>query len=119
MKFIDKLLGRKEVEPAGRKARPAGQRPAPRKRTAVPETPPASSAQKEKNPFLDSDFAGLEIANDAKDSADPYSTNSWEYDRNDEARRLKAKEHGIVRLEDPPENFNPYDTGVFRGAWKD
>jgi hypothetical protein len=74
---------------------------------------------REKNPFLDSDFAGLEIASDPlPESADPYSTNSWRYDRNDEARRSKAKEYG-VHIDEPPEDFNPYDTGVFRGAWKD
>ncbi len=116
-KFLDKLLGRKKPAVA---ARSAAQRPAPARRMAPPVRPKRPVRRTRHSDFLDDEIGGIELAQEKHtEEGNPYATGKWSLDKNDEARKLKAKEHGIISLEDPPEDFNPYDTGIFRGAWKD
>ena len=119
MKFLKSLLGKKETKGPELKFKPPEQRPAPRRRVAVTEVESAP-AKKEKNPFLDTDFDDMELVNDVTPARiDPYSSNSWKYEKDAESRKLKTLHIGKQTEKDKDQDFNPYDTGVFRRGWKD
>ncbi len=111
LKFLDKLFGKKPPAAPKVQARPAVRR--------VTARPPRKRAVDD-SPFLKDGYANMELAREGgSEEGNPYATGKWRLDQNDEERKSKAREHGIINLEDAPEDFNPYDTGVFRGAWKD
>ena len=118
MKFIKNLLGQTDDKPKW-DIKPQDERPAPRRRAeAVVEC--AAPPKKEKNPFLDDDFEDMEIINEtAPAKVDPYASNTWKIDQDADTRKLKTLHLTSSREEDNDEDFNPYDTGVFRRGWKD
>ena len=119
MKFLKNLLGKNESEGPRWDVKPAEDRPAPRRRAEVTQPDPAP-AIKEENPFLDEQFSDMEIINDVSPiKDDPYSSNTWKYEQESDTRKLKTLHLGSQTEKDPEEDFNPYDTGVFRRGWKD
>ncbi len=119
MKFLKNLLGHKEPEGPRWNIKPPEDRPAPRRRTEAAEPPPAPQ-KKEKNPFLDDDFEEMELVNDvAPVKVDPYASNSWKYDQDSDTRKLKTLHLVSKGEQKSADDFNPYDTGVFRRGWKD
>ena len=119
MKFLKNLLGKNEHDDAGWKIKPLAERPAPRRRAEAAQPEPAPE-KKEENPFLNQEFAEMEIVNDISPlKDDPYASNSWRSARESDTRKLKTLHIGKKAEEKSDEDFNPYDTGVFRGGWKD
>jgi len=122
MKFIKNLLGQKEPEGPRWNTKPPGERPAPRRNIngVGVTTPTPTIAKKEKNPFLDDDFTDMELVNDVSPvKDDPYASNSWKYEQESDTRKLKTLHLGSQTVKGSTEDFNPYDTGVFRRGWKD
>jgi len=119
MKFLKNLLGSKTDEAPKWDIKPPAERPAPRRRAeAVAEC--AEPPKKEENPFLDNEFEDMEIINDtAPAKVDPYASNTWKVDQDADTRKLKTLHLVSGKQEDNSEEFNPYDTGVFRRGWKD
>jgi len=119
MKFLKNLLGKNDDETPKWDIKPPAERPAPRRRAAAANESDAP-ATKEKNPFLDGDFEDMEIVNQTSPAElDPYATNSWKYDKDADTRKLKTLHLAASGKEEEGEDFNPYDTGVFRRGWKD
>ena len=86
--------------------------------TLLPKSP--NRRKKEKNPFLDNDFEDMEIINEtAPAKVDPYASNTWKVDQDADTRKLKTLHLVSGTEQDNSEDFNPYDTGVFRRGWKD
>jgi len=120
MKFIKNLLGQKEPEGPRWNTKPPGERPAPRRRAEVTEEPVAVVEKKAENPFLDDQFADMELVNDVSPvKDDPYASNTWKYAQESDTRKLKTLHLGSQTAKGSSEDFNPYDTGVFRRGWKD
>lgn len=120
MKFLKKLLGQDEPEGSQWKVKPLEERPAPRRRAEAAQPEPAPAAKTEKNPFLDEQFAEMELINDVSPiKDDPYASNTWKHDRESDSRKLKTLHLGSQTEKKSDEDFNPYDTGVFRRGWKD
>lgn len=119
MKFLKNLLGQKEPEGPRWNTKSPEERPAPRRRTEVAEPDP-QPAKAEVNPFLGDQFAEMEIVNDVSPvKDDPYASNTWKYEQESDARKLKTLHIGSQTEKASGEDFNPYDTGVFRRGWKD
>lgn len=120
MKFLKKVLGINEPESSQLKFKPPEERPAPRRRVEVMAAEPVPAEKDKENPFLDDQFADLEIVNDVSSvKDDPYASNSWKLDRDSDTRKLKTLHLGIQPEKKSDEDFNPYDTGVFRRGWRD
>jgi len=118
MKFLKKLLGQEPDTPPTWQVTPPELRPPPRARAAQPEPPPAHS-KKPDNPFLDDAFTKFELeASDDESRDNPYSRQTWQVSHNDESRKLKALNIGVKTERPDPDDFNPYDTGVFKRGWK-
>jgi len=120
MKFLKRLLGTEQEATPNWEVTPAELRPAPRARgeAAEQEAKPAA-ANKPANPFLDDAFSSFELEENAAEVRDdPYASQSWQASPNDESRKLKALNIGCKTERPDPEDFNPYDTGVFKRGWK-
>ena len=121
MKFLRRLLGKQPDTLPSWEVTPAELRPPPRGRAAQadPEAPPTAKKPATDNPFLNEAFSGFELESDGEESHDdPYSSQSWKVSKNDESRKLKALNIGCKTERPDPEDFNPYDTGVFKRGWK-
>lgn len=119
MKLLDRLFGHKpEPEPRWQ-VRPAGERPLPRACAAQTAPDPAPTTRKKHdNPFLDTDFAGFELVDDTPDRDDPYESSTWKRDPHTNSRKLEKVQIGKRTEKERGEDFNPYDTGVFKRGWK-
>jgi hypothetical protein len=73
----------------------------------------------EKNPWLDDEMLDT-IQLEADDLVDdePFQTNSWEHDFENDTRRLKTIAFGTKTAKKSSGEFNPYDTGSMRRGWK-
>ena len=62
----------------------------------------------------------MEIINETTPAkVDPYASNTWKIDQDADTRKLKTLHLVSGKEKDNSEDFNPYDTGVFRRGWKD
>lgn len=116
MKFLKNLFGNKPDDAPAWDVIPADQRPAPRAR----EEPvlPEIKEPPEENPFLNDAYGKFELEDTTETHDNPYSTQSWEVDIESDTRKLRALQLGKKTERADPEDFNPYDTGVFKRGWK-
>ena len=102
--------------------KPRAERPAPSPRKqSCSEPPPVPEAKKEPNPFLDDpmlDTMTLEVDDLDLSEDNPYQTNTWEFDPDNDTRRLRTFQIGEDTEKKPGSNYNPYDTGKMRRGWK-
>lgn len=123
MSILKSLFG-KQDEPTTPtwEIKPRPDRPAPSTRKqSLPEPPPAPEAKKEPNPFLDDpmlDTMSLEVDDLDLSEDNPYRSNSWELDPDNDTRRLRTIQIGAATEKKSGSNFNPYDTGKMRRGWK-
>jgi len=122
MNLLKKLFGqgRNQPEVPQWNPTPPEQRPAPRRRMQADQAE-APVACKEKNPFLDDDFGDMALATEAPaDVDDPYTSSSWKVEQENNERTLKTTRMTSNHQKDKAEDFNPYDTGVFKEKdWRD
>jgi hypothetical protein len=117
MKFIKRLVGKKEETPTW-DIKPPSRRPAPRAKSASDE-PPVIPQKKEKDPFLDDDFVNtMTFEADAIPLDNPYETPNWEDDLENDTRKLKTIQIGEKPEESPEDKCNPYASGSFKRSWK-
>ena len=84
-----------------------------------PVTPPVQT-KKEPNPFLDDpmlDTMSL-AAEDLVADEDPYQTQSWKLDPDNDTRKLRTIPLGSQTDKSGKAPFNPYDTGKMPRGWK-
>jgi hypothetical protein len=117
MKFIKRLVGKKEETPTWN-IKPPSRRPVPRANTASDE-PPVIPQKKAKDPFLDDDALDtMKLEPDATPEDNPYKTPNWEEDLENDTRRLKTIQIGDKSDEPAEDKFNPYASGSFKRSWK-
>ncbi len=93
----------------------------PKPRSNVTEPPPVPEAKKERNPFLDDpmlDTMSLQVDDLDFPEDNPYGTNTWELDPDNETRKLRTIQIGSGTEKKQDSDFNPYDTGKMRRGWK-
>ena len=123
MKFLKRLLGQDTDETPTWDVTPADLRPPPRRRAAavaeIEESEQKSDANEEDNPFLTDAFQKFELEGDGANQDDPYQSYSWSMDPSSETRKLKKIKVGKhTEKASKKDDFNPYDTGVFKRGWK-
>jgi len=120
MKFLKTLLGKDTDEIPSWDIRPPSERPPPRGRKPVEETPVSAPAKKKKlNPLFDDDaMNSLQLEAEAIPDDNPYQTSTWEQDLENDTRKLKTIAIGEKTERKPDSQFNPYDTGKMKRSWK-
>lgn len=118
MNFLKNLFSNKAEDAPAWDVIPADQRPAPRRRESAEPPEPAEPAKVEENPFLDEAYGRFELEDGAEDHANPYSSQTWEVSVESDSRKLRALQLGRKTEKPKPDDFNPYDTGVFKRGWK-
>lgn len=122
MSILKSLFGKKEVTTPTWDIKPREERDvAPKPRQSFVEPPPPPEAKKEPNPFLDDpmlDTMTLEVDDLDLSEDNPYRTNTWEFDPDNETRKLRTIPVGSAAEKKPGSEFNPYDTGKMRRGWK-
>lgn len=124
MKFIKKLLGKKEEAPTPTPTptwdiKPPSDRTSSRKKTTFDEPLPSQQAPKEKNPFLDDEMLDtMTLETGAVPEDNPYETHSWEQDLDNDTRKLRTIQIGEKSEKPADSQYNPYDTGSMKRGWK-
>ena len=68
------------------------------------------------DPMLDT--MSLEVDDLDLSEDNPYRSNTWEFNPDNDTRRLRTIQIGTATEKQSGGNFNPYDTGKMRRGWK-
>ena len=121
MKILKNLFGKEETQhPPKWDIKPPAERREPRKSQVLQEEFPQPK-KAEPDPFLDDpmlDTMSLEADEIEALDDNPYQTNTWDFDPDNDTRRLRHSQIGEQANKKSGSEFNPYDTGKMRRGWK-